>query len=103
MDELRQFPLPRRDRITIEYVLIDRFNDSDADARSLVRLLNPLRAKVNLIPLNDQITPDLRRPEPDRVHRFQEILMSKSLMAIIRKSRGADIQAACGQLAARNG
>lgn len=100
---LKQYPLPRRDRITIEYVLIDRFNDSDADARELVRLLNPIRAKVNLIPLNDNVSPDLGRPKPERVLRFQEILMSRSLMAIVRKSRGTDILAACGQLASETG
>lgn len=96
---LKDYPLPRRDRITIEYVLIDRFNDSDADARHLVRLLNPLRVKINLIPLNDELSGDLRKPRPERVLRFQELLMSKSLIAIIRKSRGSDILAACGQLA----
>jgi len=96
---LRDYPLPRRDRITIEYVLIRGFNDSDADARGLVRLLNPIRAKVNLIPFNDELSEDLKSPLPERVARFQDILMSKSLLAIVRKSRGRDILAACGQLA----
>ncbi len=103
VEALKDYPLPRRDRITIEYVLIDGFNDSDADARELVRILNPIRAKVNLIPLNDGVSKDLRKPRPERVLRFQEILMAKSLMAIVRKSRGSDILAACGQLAARSG
>lgn len=98
---LKEYPLPRRDRITIEYVLIGGFNDSDADARQLVRLLNPIRAKVNLIPLNDRLTGDLEAPKPERVARFQEILMSKSLVTIVRRSRGPDILAACGQLAAQ--
>jgi 23S rRNA (adenine2503-C2)-methyltransferase len=97
---LKEYPLPRRDRITIEYVIIDSFNDSDADARALVRILNPIRAKVNLIPFNDQLATDMKSPKPERVARFQDILMSKSLMAIVRKSRGRDILAACGQLAA---
>jgi 23S rRNA (adenine2503-C2)-methyltransferase len=96
---LKSYPLPRGDRITIEYVLIDRFNDSDADARQLVRLLNPIRAKVNLIPLNDDVSKDFRSPTPERVERFQAILMSRSLLAIVRRSRGRDILAACGQLA----
>jgi 23S rRNA (adenine2503-C2)-methyltransferase len=100
---LKEYPLPRRDRITVEYVLIDGFNDSQADARQLVRLLNPIRAKVNLIPLNDEAAEGLRSPKPARVLRFQEILMSRSLMAIVRKSRGRDILAACGQLAAQEG
>ena len=96
---LKEYPLDRGHRITIEYVLLDRFNDSDADARQLVRILNPIRAKVNLIPFNDESSEQLRAPRPERVLRFQEILLSKSLMAIIRKSRGRDILAACGQLA----
>jgi len=96
---LKSYPLSRGDRITIEYVLIDRFNDSDADARQLVRLLNPIRAKVNLIPLNDDVSNEFRSPSPERVEKFQEILMSRSVLAIIRRSRGRDILAACGQLA----
>jgi 23S rRNA (adenine2503-C2)-methyltransferase len=99
LEALKNYPLPRRDRLTIEYVLIRKFNDSDADARQLVRLLNPVRAKVNLIPLNDEAAEGLEAPTPQRAQRFQEILMSRSLMAIIRKSRGQDILAACGQLA----
>lgn len=102
MEALSAYPLPRRDRITIEYVVIDGFNDSDSDARRLVRLLNPIKAKVNLIPFNDELSTDFRTPSPDRVARFQDILMSKSLVAIIRKSRGRDILAACGQLAAQH-
>ncbi len=98
---LRSYPLARGDRITIEYVLIDRFNDSDADARQLVRLLNPIRAKVNLIPLNDDVSEEFRSPSPERVLRFQEILMSRSVLAIVRRSRGRDILAACGQLASQ--
>lgn len=99
MAALKEYPLPRGNRITIEYVMIDGFNDSDSDARQLVRILNPIRAKVNLIPFNDKLAEDLRAPKPERVARFQEILMSKGLVAIVRKSRGQDILAACGQLA----
>jgi 23S rRNA (adenine2503-C2)-methyltransferase len=101
MKSLREYPLARRDKITIEYVLIRDFNDSEVDARQLVRLLNPIRAKVNLIPLNDEACEELQSPTPERVARFQDILMSKSLVAIVRKSRGRDILAACGQLAAQ--
>ena len=106
LDELiaamREFPLPKRDRITIEYVLIRGLNDSDADARQLVKLLNPVRAKVNLIPFNDELSTEFKSPLPERVAAFQNILMSKSLIAIIRRSRGRDILAACGQLASEN-
>jgi 23S rRNA (adenine2503-C2)-methyltransferase len=101
MKALKAYPLPRRDRITIEYVLIRGFNDSDDDARQLVRLLNPIRSKVNLIPFNDDFSLEWRSPFPERVARFQEILLSKSLVAIVRKSRGRDILAACGQLASQ--
>lgn len=99
---MKRFPLPKRDRITIEYVLIRGLNDSDSDAKMLVKILNPIRAKVNLIPFNDELSTEFRSPTPKRVAAFQDILMSKSLMAIIRKSRGRDILAACGQLASEN-
>lgn len=98
---LREYPLPRGHRITIEYVLIDGLNDSDADARQLVRILNPIKAKVNLIPLNDEPGAEFHSPSPQRVQRFQDILMSRSLVTVVRRSRGSDILAACGQLAAR--
>ena len=106
LDELiaamRDFPLPKRDRITVEYVLIRGLNDSDSDARMLVKLLNPVRAKVNLIPFNDELSTEFKTPSPERVAAFQDILMSKSLIAIIRKSRGRDILAACGLLASED-
>ncbi len=103
LSALREYPLARRDRITIEYVMIDGFNDSDSDARQLARMLNPIRAKVNLIPFNDEFSEDLKAPKPERVARFQEILMSKTLVAIVRRSRGRDILGACGQLAGEAG
>ncbi len=96
---LEQYPLPRGIRITIEYVMIDDFNDSDADAKRLVKLLSHVKAKVNLIPFNDDLSNEFRAPRPEQVARFQDILLSKSLTAIVRKSRGRDILAACGQLA----
>lgn len=96
---LRAYPLPRGSRVTVEYVLVDGLNDSDADARQLVRLLNPVRAKVNLIPLNEGASLEFSAPPQDRVLRFQQVLMSRSLLAIIRQSRGRDVLAACGQLA----
>jgi 23S rRNA (adenine2503-C2)-methyltransferase len=101
MEALKNYPVTRGDRITIEYVLVRDLNDSDADARQLVRLLNPIRAKVNLIPLNDEATGDLKSPVSERVLKFQDILLNRALMAIVRKSRGRDVLAACGQLASR--
>jgi len=93
-----QFPLRPRQRITFEYVLIDSVNDRDDDARRLVKLLSRLRAKVNLLPLNPGQGNGMRSSSPERVRRFQEILASKGLAAYIRRPRGADIFAACGQL-----
>ena len=80
-----QFPLRPRQRITVEYVLIDSVNDHDDDARRLVKLLSRLRAKVNLLPLNPGQDNGMRSSSPERVRRFQEILASKGLSAYIRR------------------
>ena len=100
-DALRAYPLPRRRRITFEYVLLAGINDGDADARRLPRLLDGIPSKVNLLPYNpsrpDQ--PDLLRPDEETVERFAELLRAKGLNTTIRRSRGLDIDAACGQLA----
>ena len=98
LEACRNFPLPPRARITFEYVLIEGINDTVEDARRLVRLLANLRAKVNLLPLNPGPLIDLKPSPPERIQRFQEILLSKGLTAHLRKPRGADIFAACGQL-----
>ena len=92
------YPLKGNQRVTFEYVLMDGVNDSDEDARRLVRLLAHLRSKVNLLPLNPGNPNGLRPSPPDRVNRFREILTRKSLPAYVRKPRGMDIHAACGQL-----
>ncbi len=99
----RNFPLHRRDRITFEYVLIEGENDSVKDAKKLIRLLRGIPSKVNLIPLNEAPEIPYRRPSEEKVRRFQEILMEGGLTAIIRKSKGADISAACGQLQGKEG
>lgn len=98
MDACARFPLRPRQRLTFEYVLIDRVNDSDQDARRLVKLLNRLRAKVNLLPLNLGQDNGMQPSPAERVVRFQDILRSKGLPAYVRRPRGADIFAACGQL-----
>ena len=100
MDVLAQYPLKSRERLTFEYLLLAGVNDADADARELVRLLSRVKAKVNLIVFN--ATPGLPYAPPDeaRVLAFQEILKGKGLTATLRKSKGADIAAACGQLRA---
>jgi 23S rRNA (adenine2503-C2)-methyltransferase len=94
----RRYPLRSWERLTFEYVLLGGLNDSADDARRVVRLLNSLRAKVNLIPWNPGELP-FGRPEAVRVEEFRRILTEKNLPAFIRHSRGQDIMAACGQLA----
>ncbi len=99
----RGFPARNGRRITFEYVLLEGVNDSAEDARRLADLLRGIPAKVNLIPYN--ANPDLpyRAPAPERVVAFQETLAARNLTVVVRKSRGRDISAACGQLAAEGG
>jgi 23S rRNA (adenine2503-C2)-methyltransferase len=98
LDACRRFPVKRRERITFEYVLLKNVNDSDEDARRLVRLLNGIRAKVNLLPLNEAAGIPYERPSDSRVNRFAQILAERGVVVSVRKSRGRDIRAACGQL-----
>jgi 23S rRNA (adenine2503-C2)-methyltransferase len=99
LDACRRFPLGSRDRITFEYVLLDGVNDSQDDARRLARLLGDLRAKVNLIPLNPAAGIPFERPSDARIDAFGRILADRGITVSVRKSRGRDIRAACGQLA----
>src|SRR5947209_15423595 len=91
------------ERFTFEYVMLDGVNDSEEQARQLANLLNrhDLRAKVNLIPHNPAEPLPYRPTPPERVERFKSILESKGVHAFVRRPRGRDIYAACGQLAAR--
>lgn len=98
LDACRKFPLKRRSRITFEYVLLRGVNDTPEDARRLVKLLGNIRCKVNLIPLNEAAGIPFERPSDARVNRFAEILATARLTVSVRKSRGRDIRAACGQL-----
>lgn len=97
----RSYPLAPRKRITFEMVLLRDVNDSPKHAKQLVRLLQGVRAKVNLIPFNPYEGAHYGRPPDERVLEFQEVLQKAQLTAMIRQSRGADISAACGQLAGR--
>jgi 23S rRNA (adenine2503-C2)-methyltransferase len=94
----RAYPLRPWEHLTFEYVLLDGFNDSDADARRVADLLRDLRAKVNLIPYNSGPDLPFRAPPFERVVGFQKILTDRRIPAFIRISRGQDIHAACGQL-----
>ncbi len=97
----RRFPLRQGRRITFEYVLLDGLNDTLDDARRVQSLLRGIEAKVNLIPYNE--SPDLpfRSVPIERAEAFRDHLLREGLVAVIRKNRGRDILAACGQLAAR--
>ena len=95
----RRFPLPMRQRMTFEYVLLDGVNDTLEDARRLVKLLHGIRAKVNLIPFNAWDGAPFERPPLQRVLAFQARLLEHGLTATVRWSKGEDIGAACGQLA----
>jgi 23S rRNA (adenine2503-C2)-methyltransferase len=103
IDACRRFPLKQRSRITFEYVLLDGVNDTVEDARRLVRLLSGLRSKVNLIPLNPAAGIPFDRPSDERINRFAQVLADKHLTVSVRKSRGQDIRAACGQLIVEGG
>jgi 23S rRNA (adenine2503-C2)-methyltransferase len=98
IDACRRLPLPRRRRITFEYVLLDGVNDTPEDARRLAKLLSGLKAKVNLLPLNEAPGIPFSRPSDERVNAFARILADRDVIVSVRKSRGRDIRAACGQL-----
>lgn len=98
MDACRAFPLRRRGRITFEYVLLDGVNDTPEDAHRLVRLLDGIPGKVNLLPLNEADGIPFHRPSDARVNAFAKILADRGVTVSVRKSRGRDIRAACGQL-----
>jgi 23S rRNA (adenine2503-C2)-methyltransferase len=105
LEAVRAFPLEKRRRVTFEYVLLDGVNDSDADAERLPKLLRGIPSKVNLIPWNPHELTDgtipYRRPSDERVRAFQQALKARGLAVYVRRPRGDDIDAACGQLAAK--
>jgi len=103
LDACRRFPLKKRSRITFEYVMLAGVNDTAEDARRLVKLLAGIKAKVNLIPLNPAPGIPYDRPSDERVDRFAQILADRYLTVSVRKSRGRDIRAACGQLIVEGG
>ncbi|MGD9102315.1 MAG: 23S rRNA (adenine(2503)-C(2))-methyltransferase RlmN [Desulfobacterales bacterium] len=101
LEACRHFPLRGGRRITFEYVLLKDVNDSADDARRLAKLLRPIKSKINLIPFNSYPGSPYQRPHEDTIFRFQKILIDKNYTVMIRRSKGQDISAACGQLAAR--
>jgi 23S rRNA (adenine2503-C2)-methyltransferase len=99
MDALRAYPLPRRRRITIEYTLVEGKNDAPSEARKLAALLRGIPVKVNLIPMNPIAASDLGPPQMAGVLSFQKVLCDAGYSCFIRRRRGDDVSAACGQLA----
>ena len=95
---LKEYPLPPNRRITFEYVMIKRLNDSIEDAKKLSNILKGIKCKINLIPFNSYEGVDYEAPDYKNVEDFRNILISQHYTTIIRKSKGADISAACGQL-----
>jgi 23S rRNA (adenine2503-C2)-methyltransferase len=102
LEAVKKMPLEKKKRVTFEYVLLDGVNDSDDDARRLAKLLQGIPSKVNLIPWNPHPLAPYRRPADARVRAFQNLLKDRGLAVYVRKSRGDDIDAACGQLAAKS-
>jgi 23S rRNA (adenine2503-C2)-methyltransferase len=98
LETCRTIPLPAGKRITFEYVMIGGFNDSLDDARRLLKLLRPVKAKINLIPYNENPDRDLKRPSDEVVKAFQHQVIQGGIQCSVRSSRGRDISAACGQL-----
>lgn len=97
VEACRAYPLRAWEKLTFEYVLLKGVNDSDADAKRVVRLIANLRAKVNLIALNPGPGIPFDTPDPERVESFQAIVR-RAVPCFVRKPRGRDIYAACGQL-----
>lgn len=98
IEACKRFPVRKRSRITFEYVMLAGVNDSVADARALAKLLAGVKAKVNLIPLNAAAGIPFERPSDEVVDRFARTLAERDVTVSVRKSRGRDIRAACGQL-----
>lgn len=103
LDACRRFPVRARSRITFEYVLLAGVNDSVDDARRLAALLRGMRAKVNLIPLNASAGIPFSRPSDAQVDLFGRTLADLDVIVSVRRSRGRDIRAACGQLIVEGG
>jgi 23S rRNA (adenine2503-C2)-methyltransferase len=98
IEALRRYSLPRGGRITFEYILLRDTNDHRSDARRLAGLLKDIRAKINLITFNSYAGSAFQPPDRGKVLEFQQELIGRRLTATIRKSKGSDISAACGQL-----
>jgi 23S rRNA (adenine2503-C2)-methyltransferase len=101
LDAAVAYPLAPRERVSFEYVLLEGVNASIEDARSLRKLLRRrgLRPKVNLIPFNPGGGIPYRAPSPEEVRRFRDVILAAGIPCSVRRNRGREISAACGQLA----
>lgn len=98
IDACKKHPLRANRKITFEYILIKGINDSKQDAQRVAELLRHINAKINLIPFNEHENSDFKQPEESAISKFQEILRQNNYTVMIRRSKGRDISAACGQL-----
>ncbi len=101
LEACRTFIIKPRNKITFEYILMKGVNDSKEDALRLIKLLAPIKAKINLIPFNQCKELEFKSPSKKEISDFLQILLDHNLTAITRKSKGDDILAACGQLKAK--
>ncbi|ASM37613.1 MAG: 23S rRNA (adenine(2503)-C(2))-methyltransferase RlmN [Campylobacter sputorum] len=102
MDAVRNFPIDMRKRVMFEYLMLDGVNDSLNDAKTLVKLLNGIKAKVNLIYFNPHFGSKFKRPSEENMIKFQDYMSAHGVTCTIRQSKGIDISAACGQLRERS-
>lgn len=98
MESIRRFCVNRKGRVLIEYVMLAGVNDSEADARRLLQLLEDIPCMVNLLPFNSFPGAAFERPDMDRVNSFWKVLQGSGITTIVRYSKGSEISAACGQL-----
>jgi len=98
IEAVKKFPVDRRKKVLFEYLVIADVNDDEKSANKLVKLLNGIKAKVNLIYFNPYPGTNYKRPTPKKMEKFKELLNKKGVICTIRESKGIDISAACGQL-----
>ena len=99
IDACRKYPANKHHRITFEYVMLDGINDSIEDAKALLQIVKDVPCKFNLIPFNPFPNSRYKCSSYEQIRRFKEVLMNQDYIVTVRKTRGDDIDAACGQLA----
>jgi 23S rRNA (adenine2503-C2)-methyltransferase len=101
LEACRAYPLGKKKVILFEYILIAGVNDAGADAERLAEILSGIPCRINLMPFNESEDLPYKSASLQRIEAFQAVLRKAGLLALVRNSRGADISAACGQLASR--